>query len=267
MGPSYWPRLMFLEQTGPHGRQLWRPFWPTFHWERAPRMCLELTGSLWRFQKWCEKVESDQKWPNYRDLKITHFHKSRVAVERWWPKQGSDDDPRTLLPPLPLGFVKVVNFQISVTRPFLVRFDFFTAFLEISKRALSFWKHSRPHFTMTNGPKRPQKLAAAPSVAVPLYNSETTFFWLNGHCYCIVLNLSVVGVNRKVSKRLKHDNINVRDFITFNILSGWPCRFRFVANSFPQSSHLVFIFSWNEDMCSFWKNSASQFCTTLSFIY
>ena len=114
MGPSYWPRLMFLEQTGPHGRQLRRPFWPTFHWERAPRMCLELTGSLWRFQKWCEKVESDQKWPSYRDLKITHFHKSRVAVERWWPKQGSDDDPRTLLPPLPLGFVKVGNFQISV---------------------------------------------------------------------------------------------------------------------------------------------------------
>ena len=118
MSPSYWPRLMFLEQTGPHGRQLWRPFWPAFHWERAPKMCLELTGLLWRFQKWCENVESDQKWPSYRDLKITHFHKSRVAVERWWPKQGSDDDPRTLLPPLPLGFVKVGNFQISVTRHF-----------------------------------------------------------------------------------------------------------------------------------------------------
>ena len=107
-------------------------------------------------------------------------------------------------PPL-LGFVKVGNFQHFLTRSFLVRFDFFTAFLEMSKRALSFWKHSRPHFTMTNGPKRPQKLAAAPSVAVPLYNSETTFFLLNGHCYCIVLNLSVVGVNRKVSKRLKHE--------------------------------------------------------------
>ena len=99
----------------------------------------------------------------------------------------------------------VGNFQDFLTQSFLVRFDFFTAFLEMSKPALSFWKHSRPHFTMTNGPKRPQKLAAAPSVMVPLYNSETTFFWLNGHCYCIVLNLSVVGVNRKVSKRLKHE--------------------------------------------------------------
>ena len=59
----------------------------------------------------------------------------RDAVERWWPKQGSDDDPRTLLPPLPLGFVKVGNFHISVTRPFLVQFDFFTPFLEMSERA------------------------------------------------------------------------------------------------------------------------------------
>ena len=48
---------------------------------------------------------------------------------------GSDDAPCTLLPPLPLGFVKVGNFQISVTRPFLVRFDFFTPFLETLERA------------------------------------------------------------------------------------------------------------------------------------
>ena len=118
MGPSYWPRLMFLEQTGPHGRQLRRPFWPTFHWEKAPRMCLGLTGSLWRFQKWCEKVESDQKWPSYRDLKITHFHKSK----RKWRQQCARIIIRTLFWPPPLDrnswFVKVGNFQISITWPF-----------------------------------------------------------------------------------------------------------------------------------------------------
>ena len=135
MGPSYWPRLMFLEQTGPHGRQLRRPFWPTFHWERAPKMCLELNGSLWRFQKWCEKVESDQKWPSYRDLKITHFHKSK----RKWRQQCARIIIITLFwPPLldrNSWFVKVGNFQISVTRSFLVQFDFFTPFLETSERA------------------------------------------------------------------------------------------------------------------------------------
>ena len=88
---------------------------------------------------------------------------------------GPDKWPRSLLLPPLLNLLKVGNSQYFITRSFLVRFDFFTAFLEISKRALSFWKHSRPHFTMTNGPKRPQKLAAAPSVMVPLYNSETTF--------------------------------------------------------------------------------------------
>ena len=50
------------------------------------------------------EVKTTAAQRSYKDLKITHFHKSRVAVERWWPKQGSDDDPRTLLPPLPLGF-------------------------------------------------------------------------------------------------------------------------------------------------------------------
>ena len=82
---------------------------------------------------------------------------------------GPDEWPRSLLLPPLLNLLKVGNFQYFLTRSFLVQFDFFTAFLETSKRALSFWKHSRPHFTMTYGPKRPQKLAAVPSVAaVPL---------------------------------------------------------------------------------------------------
>ena len=76
MGPSYWPRLMLLEQTGPSGRQLRRPFWAICHCERGSEMCLELTSSLWGFQKWCENVESDQKWPSYGALKITNFQKS-----------------------------------------------------------------------------------------------------------------------------------------------------------------------------------------------
>ena len=46
-------------------------------------------------------------------MKITHFHKSRVAGERWWPKQGFDDDPRTLLPPLPLGLYHFQKFGTS----------------------------------------------------------------------------------------------------------------------------------------------------------
>ena len=59
--------------------------------------------------------------------------------------------PRSLLLPPLLNLLKIGNFQYFLTWSFLVRFDFFTAFLESSKRALSFRKHSRPHFTMTNG--------------------------------------------------------------------------------------------------------------------
>ena len=73
-------------------------------------------------------------------------------------------------------FVESWEFSIFYNLVIFGPICLFTAFLEISKRALSFWKHSRPHFTMTNGPKRHQKLAAAPSVVVPLYNTETTFF-------------------------------------------------------------------------------------------
>ena len=76
MGPSYWPRLMLLEQTGPSGRQLQRPFWAICHCEKGSEMCLELLTSLWGFQKWCEKVESDQKWPSYRTLKAFLGHLS-----------------------------------------------------------------------------------------------------------------------------------------------------------------------------------------------
>ena len=39
------------KKTGPSGRQLWRPFWAICHGEKGSGMCLELTGSLWRFQK------------------------------------------------------------------------------------------------------------------------------------------------------------------------------------------------------------------------
>ena len=32
------------------------------------------------------EVKTTAAQRSYKDLKITHFHKSRVAVERWWPK-------------------------------------------------------------------------------------------------------------------------------------------------------------------------------------
>ena len=60
----------------PSDRQLQRPFGAICHCEKGSEMCLELTTSLWGFQKWCEKVESDQKWPSYGALKITNFQKS-----------------------------------------------------------------------------------------------------------------------------------------------------------------------------------------------
>ena len=119
------PRLIFLEGTGLHGRQLRRPFWPTSHCEKASGMCLGLTGSLWRFQKWCEKFKSDEKWPSYRDLKITNCYES----ERYWWQQCARIIIRTLFRPPPLDRnswpVKVGNFQISVTLSFLVRIDYY----------------------------------------------------------------------------------------------------------------------------------------------
>ena len=61
------------------------------------------------------------------------------------------------------------------------------------------------------------------------------FFLLNGHCYCFVVNLPVVGVNRKVSKRPKHEKINFQGFITFNIHSGWPCRSKAYQKTSPEA--------------------------------
>ena len=112
MGPSYWPRLMLLEQTGPSGRQLRRPFWAICHCERGSEMCLELTGSLWGFQKWCDKVKSDQKWPSYSTLKVTNFYKS----EPLWRRQDARPVYKALFrPPPPLGrnsnFWKLVIFK------------------------------------------------------------------------------------------------------------------------------------------------------------
>ena len=44
-------------------RQLLRPFWAICHCEMRSGMFPEWKGWLWHFQKCCEKVEWDQKWP------------------------------------------------------------------------------------------------------------------------------------------------------------------------------------------------------------
>ena len=43
-------------------------------------MCLEFTGSLWSFQKWCQKVKSDEKWASYEVLKMSNFYQTK----QWW---------------------------------------------------------------------------------------------------------------------------------------------------------------------------------------
>ena len=72
--------LVFLVWFGDCGRQLWQPFKVTCHCEKAPGMCLEFTGSLWSFQKWCQKVKSDEKWASYEALKMSNFYQTK----QWW---------------------------------------------------------------------------------------------------------------------------------------------------------------------------------------
>ena len=62
------------------GHQLRRPFCLTSHCEKASGMRLGLTGSLWCFQKWCEKVRSDQKWPSYTLQRFENYQQIRAIV-------------------------------------------------------------------------------------------------------------------------------------------------------------------------------------------
>ena len=75
-----WRLLGFLVWFGDSGRQLWQPFKPTCHCEKAPEMCLKVTGLLWSFQKWCKKVKSNQKWASNEALKMSNFYQT----EQWW---------------------------------------------------------------------------------------------------------------------------------------------------------------------------------------
>ena len=110
----------------------------------------KIKGLALTFLKMVRKSRIGPKMTELRSFENYQFSKIRVAVEWWWPEYGFVYWPRVLPPPPQLGFVKVSNFESSVTRSFLVRFDFFTPFSETPERARA---HSRWLFTMTDDSK------------------------------------------------------------------------------------------------------------------
>ena len=77
---SWWNFKVAVETSWILGLVWRQPFKATCHCEKAPEMCLKVTGLLWSFQKWCKKVKSDQKWASNEALKISNFY----LTEQWW---------------------------------------------------------------------------------------------------------------------------------------------------------------------------------------
>ena len=104
---------------------LWKGVWNV---SRINELALRFPKMVWKSQIGPKMTEL-QNFESYQLLQI----RTAVAAAGCEASLQSLIQPNTTRPLL--WFLKIGNFQSSVARSFLIRFDFFTPFLETSERA------------------------------------------------------------------------------------------------------------------------------------